>query len=119
MNDKHVVVITYNYGTHQDNYHEHFDSLVKALRYTMQAKMEMAEKIYRKAHLDKWKNDIKCPYCNTWWSDDKDLITLKHSFTVHHEWGDSVKCGKCGYISHWNYVAAPVALLCDDKGDIK
>lgn len=44
-------------------------------------------------------------------------IDHKHSFEEHYDWGDGINCGKCGHTSYWNYVAAPVAFLCDENGN--
>lgn len=74
-----------------------------------------AEENYLEAHREIYPTDLKCPHCNTWFS--LSAIDYKHESVEQYDWGDSVKCGKCGGVSHWNLCAAPVALLCNEDGD--
>lgn len=76
---------------------------------------ELSRKKYKKAHLDKYHNDIKCPYCKEWFSISG--IDHKHSTVSKPEWGFHVKCGKCEHESYWNAVAFPFLALANYRGD--
>lgn len=68
----------------------------------------------KELHLKKYGADIKCPNCNQWFSISG--IGNKHEHVSKPEFGYHVKCGACNHESYWNAVAAPVLLLCDEKG---
>ena len=81
---------------------------------------KLVEKIYlwskkkvRENHLKTHKTDIKCTGCNEWYSVSG--IEYNHKF-ASFDYGYSSVCGKCGKKSHWNTIAAPLALLCDEDG---
>lgn len=83
--------------------------------------MSLINKIYlwskrkvKEDHLKKHKNDIKCTNCNEWYS----VSGVEYKHEIHpFDYGYLTVCGKCGEKSHWNTVAAPVALLCDSDGN--
>lgn len=74
-----------------------------------------AREQYREAHMDKYKNDIKCPHCNEWFSVSG--IDYKHEHVDEPDFGFHVKCGKCQGESYWNAVAFPFLALCNEKGN--
>lgn len=59
--------------------------------------------------------DMRCPNCREWFSISG--MEYQHEYiTPEPEFGSTVKCGKCKHVSHWNLVAAPVPLVCDENG---
>lgn len=77
--------------------------------------MKFSKKKFREAHLDEYKNDIKCSGCNEWFS----VTGTEHKHTYIGEqpsFGIRVKCGNCGHVSYWNLEIAPVAIECDKDG---
>ena len=76
---------------------------------------KFSRKKYREEHMNKYHIDIKCPNCNEWFS----ITTIDYEYerVAEYEWGDSCKCGKCGYISHWNLCAFPFPALSDENGN--
>ena len=73
-----------------------------------------AKKSYKKEHLRKTGNDIKCPNCKEWFSISG--IQYEHKYQGR-EYGCSCTCGQCGYVSNWNLEAFPFPTLCDEKGN--
>ena len=67
----------------------------------------------RKAHLAKYKNDIKCTNCNEWYSISG--LKYKHEYKSL-DFGYSATCGQCGKTTYWNTQIAPVPFLCDENG---
>ena len=66
-------------------------------------------------HLNKYKSDIKCPNCNTWFSISS-VEGFKHSYVKPApNFGVTVTCGKCNHTSHWN-METPAIILCDETG---
>jgi hypothetical protein len=71
---------------------------------------------FRDAHLDRYKNDIKCPFCKEWFSISG--IDYKHEYIKPEpEWGTHVRCGQCGRDSYWNLVAFPFPVRAESNGD--
>ena len=75
---------------------------------------KLSRRKVREAHMKKHHNDIKCPNCNHWFSVSG--VDANHAEIAKPKWGFSVMCGACKHVSHWNAVAAPVLLLCDESG---
>ena len=74
-----------------------------------------SRKKFREIHMELYKNDIKCPFCNEWFSISG--IEHKHEYAdPQPEFGVHVRCGQCKRNSYWNLVIAPVALRCEPDG---
>lgn len=58
--------------------------------------------------------DIRCPNCKEWFAISG--INHKHEYLGDIENGCSVRCGQCGYKSHWNLVAFPFPVRVDEDG---
>ncbi|AUR97556.1 hypothetical protein NVP1240O_56 [Vibrio phage 1.240.O._10N.261.52.F8] len=82
--------------------------------------MKVIEKIYlwskrkiKEDHLKCHRNDIKCQGCKEWYS----VSGVEYAHKIDScEYGYITECGKCGKVSHWNSVSAPVLLLCNEDG---
>lgn len=70
---------------------------------------------FKEAHLDRHKNDIKCPNCNEWFSISGVDYKHEHLDPINDECS-TVKCGKCKHISNWNLCVAPCPILADERG---
>lgn len=76
--------------------------------------LKTSERKFRVAHLDKYKNDVKCSNCNTWFS--LSGIDYKHEHLEEPDFGFHIRCGKCGEQTYYNAVIAPVLIRCDKNG---
>ena len=73
----------------------------------------------KESHLSLYHNDIKCDFCNEWFSISG--VEYQHTY-FDANYGDievyGTECGKCHNTSYWRYDIAPVAIRCDNHGDI-
>ena len=71
----------------------------------------------KKEHLKIRHNDIKCPYCNEWFSISE--IRFKHKIYDKNKENPEVvtcTCGQCKFTSYWNTAIAPVLVRCNKDG---
>ena len=89
-------------------------------------KYKLLDKMYRysrKKLREKVKKDIgvnlRCSNCNTW-EDENVLEGYNNAYTSAtyngEEFGYRSVCGRCGQVTYWNAIIAPVVLLCDHTG---
>ena len=64
--------------------------------------------------LNKYHNDIKCPYCNEWFSISG--VEYKHKILAENELFIPIICGQCKNQSNWSPHIAPFLVLVDDTG---
>jgi hypothetical protein len=64
--------------------------------------------------MDTHHNDIKCVNCNEWYSISG--VLYNHTL-VDTTFGVKTVCGQCEHASYWNLDVAPVAILCDNRGN--
>lgn len=59
---------------------------------------------------------VKCPNCSKW---THELVVDGDDYDITDtDYGFSMECGNCKHTSHWNCYAAPVAIPCDENGNI-
>lgn len=70
------------------------------------------EKVQRNRRTSLTGTDRKCVNCKTWENQlEQGWIDEQVKEGVY-----KTSCPKCGHTSYWNYIAAPLPLLCDEEG---
>lgn len=70
---------------------------------------------YKKAYLNIYFNDVKCENCKVWSSISS--VDRQNTLIAQPYWGQSIECGQCGHIGHWNCVAFPFPASADANGN--
>ena len=82
------------------------------LRFWKWIRAKSEEKI-RHHFLNERACDIKCVNCDTWYS-----LMWNEPEIVHTDYGYTMECDCCSHVSHWNAVAFPFPVVCDDRGNL-
>jgi len=94
-------------------------SLTNCMQKFYTAMYVRSESKIKEQHLAKHKTDILCTNCQTWYSIS--AIQYNHKYEAlfdidEVDIGSITTCGKCGEVSHWNAVIAPVLIKCEKNG---
>ena len=75
----------------------------------------MSKRRFKRAHLNRVHNDIKCPTCKEWFSISG--IEHNHKLEVEPDKGyDVCTCGQCEEKSYWSSDIAPFPVLVNKEG---
>lgn len=75
----------------------------------------LAERKSKRIHLERHRNDMKCPRCKMWFSISG--LKYNHTFGPENDKFIVVQCGQCGCVSNWHPSIAPVLIRVDNDGN--